>query len=196
MTLQPRDRRALILCGVAIAGILIYRIAATDPAVPETVRPAESSEVAEKRLARVRQMAGQVPAKEELLKQARADLLQREKGLLDGETAAQAQAQLISIVRKVGREEAPPVEIRSTEIGPVRPLGDAYGEVLVSMTVDCRIDQLVNLLSSLAAQPEIVATSDLRVGAARAKDKIINVRMTVSGVVPKRLVPERKGPSL
>ena len=86
------------------------------------------------------------------------------------------------------------VEIRATEIGPVRPLGDAYGEAFVSVQVECRIDQLVNMLAAIPAQPELVATSDLRVISTNAKDKAVGVRLTLSGIVPRRLVPEKSKP--
>jgi len=57
--------------------------------------------------------------------------------------------------------------------------------------IECRIDQLVNLLASLETQPELVATSDLRVLSSNAKEKTVAVRVTISGVVPRRLVPEK-----
>ena len=98
---------------------------------------------------------------------------------------------MIQIIRRLGDAENPPVEIRSTEIGTVRPLGDAYGEALVSVQIECKIDQLVNILAAIPAQPELVATSDLRVMASNAKDKTVGVRLTLSGIVPRRLVPEK-----
>ena len=39
----------------------------------------------------------------------------------------------------------------------------------------------------------IVGHVDLRLGAAREKDKILPVRLTVAGVVPRKLIPEKKG---
>jgi hypothetical protein len=147
--------------------------------------------LAEKRLAKLRETAATVPAKEKVRKQVSDDLAVREKGLIAAPTAAQAQAQLIQIVRRLGSLENPPVEIRATEIGPVRPIGDAYGEALVSVQIECRIDQLVNILAAIPAQPELVATNDLRVISTNAKDKAVGVRLTLSGIVPRRLVPEK-----
>jgi hypothetical protein len=57
--------------------------------------------------------------------------------------------------------------------------------------IECRIDQLVNLLASLETQPELVATSDLRVLSSNAKEKTVSVHLTISGIVPRRLVPEK-----
>lgn len=189
--MSSRDRRALAALAVSVILGLAYRFwpAAETPAV---VAPAtDNVGLSEKRLAKLRETAATVPAKDAILKQVNADLALREKGLIAADTAAQAQAQLIQIVRRIGAVENPPVEIRATEIGPVRPLGDAYGEVLVSVQIECRIDQLVNMLAAIPAQPELIATSDLRVMSSNAKDKMVGVRLTLSGVVPNRLVPQK-----
>ena len=83
--------------------------------------------------------------------------------------------------------------MRGTEFSQPRSFGDAYGEVAVSVSGECQIEQLVNLLADLANwQPQLLATSDLRIAAAKSKQKTVTVRMTVSGIVPKRLVPEKK----
>src|SRR5258708_1515288 len=191
MTLQRRDRRALALLAVAAIFGLAYRFWRAD-AGPAVVAPVGNPvTLAETRLARLRETAATVPAKEEILRKVSADVAVREKGMLTGETAAQAQAQLLQLVRRVGAAENPPVEIRGTELNVIRPLGDAYGEASVSVQIDCRIDQLVNLMAAVQAQPELVATRDLRILSSNAKEKTVAVRLTVSGVVPRRLVPEK-----
>jgi hypothetical protein len=65
----------------------------------------------------------------------------------------------------------------------------------VAVQIECRIDQLVNLLAGLQSEPELVATSDLRVLSSNAKEKTVSVRLAVSGVVPRRLVAEKPQPS-
>ena len=72
-----------------------------------------------------------------------------------------------------------------------RAYGDAYGQVTVSVTIDCRIDELVNYLAALSAQPEIVATEEIRFGTAHPKQKTMPVRLTVSGIVARSLVPDK-----
>jgi hypothetical protein len=192
MTLQSRDRRALALLGVSALLTLAYRYwpAGTGPVV--VVAPVgDPVAMSEKRLAKLRETAATVPAKDAIFKKVSADLAAREKGLIAADTAAQAQAQLIQIIRRLGSIETPPVEIRATELGGVRALGDAYGEAVVSVQIDCRIDQLVNILAALPSQPELVTITDLRVVSSNAKEKTVGVRLTVSGVVPRRLVPEK-----
>ena len=195
MTLTPRDRRALaLLVPVLIAG-LAYRFWPESGRSSVVVAPGgDSVTLAEARLARLRATAATVPVKSEILKKASADLVAREKGILQAETGAQAQAQLLQILRRLGAAETPAVEIRSTELAAIRPLGDDYGEAGVAVQIECRMDQLVNLLAALPAQPEILSTSELRVTSANAKDKTVGVRLAISAVVPRALVPDKARP--
>ncbi len=95
-------------------------------------------------------------------------------------------------MRRVAKAQAPPLEIRQAELGQPRSYGDSYGQVTVSVTLDCRIDELINLLAALSAQPEIIATDEIRFGMAHPKQKTMPVRLTVSGIVAHRLVPKRR----
>ncbi len=196
MTLTSRDRRALLLLGIAAAAMLVYRWS-TGAGSPTVSRPAAASEsipLAERRLERIRRLAAQAPAREEVLKQASAELAEREKGLLSADTAAQAQAALLQIVRRIGKEDG--VDVRGGEFGPVRPLGDQYGEVQVAVNFECQIEKLVNFLTSLSAQPEILASSEVRVVSANPKEKTVGVRLALTGVVPRKLAPVKKGAEL
>jgi hypothetical protein len=190
MTLRPRDIRALAMLAVSLILTLIYRSWSGDAAPKVVTASIDPVALAEKRLAKMRDTAATVAGKEDVFKNVSANLATREKGVITAETAAQAQAQLIQIVRRLGAAEAPPVEIRSTEIGPVRAFGPDYGEAVVSMTVECRVDQLVNLLAGLEAEPQLISASDLRVVSTGAKEKTVGVRITVSGIVPKSLIPQ------
>ena len=157
------------------------------------IAPVDSVEHAEKTLTRLRKQAATVPGKEAVLKKVSDELAGREKGLIKGDTAAQAQAQLVQIVREVAKNQSPPLEIKQVELGPPRPFGDAYGEVTLSVTIECRIDQLVNYLTYLSTQPEIIATDDIRFVGSNQKLKTNQVRLTIAGLVPRKLVPVRKG---
>jgi hypothetical protein len=192
MNLSPRDRRALAwLAAAALLGLVVYVWPARDSAATVVAPVGDPVTLAETRLARLRESAATVPAKENVYKKVSADLALREKGIIQADTAAQAQAVLIQLIRRLGAAETPPIDIRSTELNPIRPFGESYGEASVAVQIECRIDQLVNLLASLETQPELVATSDLRVLSSNAKEKTVGVRLTITGVVPRRLVPEK-----
>ena len=191
MTMSDRDKRALI--ALAVLGLLLMvRVLWVRSSSSDNVAPADSIPLAEKRLGRLMRLAAAVPAREAALRDAQADLTRRERGLLQAETAAQAQSQLVQIVRKIARSQTPPVEIRGQEMGPIRPYGDAYGEAVVSLAVECGIDQLVNIMAQLTAIPDLVSTDELRFTAAQAKEKTVPARITVSALVPKKLVPAKK----
>lgn len=200
MTLSARDRRALSIWGLAMALGLIYWLATSSSPAPAVnsstktaVTAADSVPQAEKRIAALRAAAATLTGKQALLDQASSELAAREKGLIPGDTAEQAQAQLLQVLRRVARSQAPPLEIRQVELGQPRTYGPSYGQVTASVTIDCRIEELVNYLAALSAQPEITATDEIRFGSANPKQKVMPVRVTVSGLVARRLIPEKKG---
>jgi len=191
VTLGKLDRRsaAALTLGVLLIGILrfaVYR----DETSP--VRSGiESIPPGEQRLSRVRQISATVPGKETLLKQVDQELAEREKGMILADTAAQAQAQLLETIRGVAKAQG--IEIRGAEELRIRPLADDYGEAAVTVAFNCRIEQLVNLLAALTSEPQLISTSEVRIASTNAKDKAIQVRLSLSGVVPRKLAPEKKG---
>ena len=196
MTLTSRDRRALSM--LAVSGILTlgWWLSTSDDKGTEVVAAADSVPMAEKRLAKLRQTAAAVPGREEALKKVKLELASREAGVLRADTAQQAQAQLMQILTKLGRAQQPPIAIRGSEIGQIKSLSSDYGEVAVSVSFDCRVEQLVNLLADISAQKELIATNEIRIGNAHPKEKTMPVRLTVTGVVPRKLIPDKKGVTL
>lgn len=193
MKLNQRDKRAFVGLGVAAAVAVVVLLWPEGNGTSKAILPADPVDMAQKRLARMRQLAATAPGTEEVAKKVTAELAAREIGLIQADTAPQAQAQLLQIMRRIGKAQPQPIDIRGNEIGQVRAFGDTYGEVQVSVSMDCRIDQLVNLLADITAQPELIATGDVRIGAASGREKILPVRLTVSGIVPRKLVPQKKG---
>lgn len=194
MTLQDREKKTIIVSGVLAVLMIAYWALTREEEVPGPVLPvATTIPQAELQLKRMRELAASVPARQEILKQASADLAVREKGLIQADTAAQAQAQLVETLRKLGRTQQPAINLRNSEIGPVKTYGDRYGEVTVSVNFEARIEQIVQLLSDVTAQKEIIGVNDVRIGAANPKEKIMPVRLTISGLVRRQLVPEKKG---
>lgn len=198
MTISDRDRRALLLLGGALVlGGLYYWISnsssSSSAGADKVSTAADSVDLAQQRLATLRRQAATLPGKESVLKQVSLELAQREKGLIPGDTAEQAQAQLLEIVKRVAQQQTPPLDVGQVELGRPRTFGTAYGQVSVSITLTCRIEELVNFLAALSAQPELTATEEIRFGASHPKQKTMPVRLTISGLVARRLVPERKG---
>ena len=192
MKLAKRDQRALLILIPALLLLLIKLRTGSAPEVAEAA--VDSVEMAEKKLAKLRQLAATVPGKEAVLKQANAQLAVKEAGVIQAETAQQAQAQLLQVIRTLGKTEN--IDARGGEFGPVRPLGDDYGEVSVAVSFESGIDHFVNFLAALTSEKALLATSEMRITAANPKEKTVSVRLTLSGVIPRKLVPEQKGSSL
>lgn len=189
--LSQRDRRALAVMAVAVLLFLGYRSFTRSP--EEVVGGIDSVPLAERRLNSLRQIAAALPAKEAILKEVEAELAAREKAIITAGTAAQAQAKLLEVARRVGTANA--IEIRGgdTSLTP-KTLGDSYGEVFAGVMFSCRIDQFVNFFADLSREPDLLAPYELWMnGAGDPKAKVLSVRMVFSGVVPRKLVPEKKG---
>jgi len=190
--LSARDRRALMLLGAALAMALAAYWATEDPA-PAVVTGGTSVEQAERRLDRLRQVAAAVPARQELAQRADGELKEREKGLLVADTAPQVEARLQQVVRRLLQAQAPPIELKSSDLARLRAVGDHYGEISIGLNFECRVEQLVNLLADFSAQTELLSATEIRIGGAREKDKVMPVRIVVSALVPRKLIPEKKG---
>lgn len=191
MTTGKLDRRTAVLLAAGVSAILLLRFVVFADRQPDVVMTRDSVPMAEKRLARLRQLAASVPGKEQVLKQASADLATREKGILAAETVAQAQAQLLETARRVGKSSG--IDLRGSEDMRVLPMANDYAEVSVTMSFNCTIEQLVNFLAGLDSEPALVATNEFQVTSNSAKEKIIAVRLRLSGIVPRKLMPEKKG---
>ena len=196
MTTGTLDRKTALLWFGGVAAILLLRfvVMADRSSSPTVVAAAQSVPLAEARLKRLRQINATVPARELQLKQATEELQAREKGMLKVETGAQAQALLQEKLRRAG--EVNGIDIRGMEDARVRPLGKDYGEAMIWVRFSCRIEQLVNLLAQLANDPDLVATNQVQVTGSTAKDKILQVRLGLSGVVSKKIAQEKKGGTL
>jgi hypothetical protein len=196
--MSPRERRLLASMAVSIVltGIYYYWTSSNDAPAVVAATAADSVAGSEARLARLRDTAATVPGKDAILKDVRSQLALREKGLIQAPTVAQAQAQMVQIVRSVLEAENPPISIRAQELGSIAPLGDAYGVTSVALQIECHVEQLVNVLAGLSARPELIYTDDIRVTSANnPKEKLLGVRLAVAGVVPRALVPRNLLPA-
>lgn len=191
MNISARDQKLLgaWVVLVAIGYWLFLRPESQDAPLLPASATSESVEMAEQRLGRLRDIAATAAAKQDVLKQVTAELALREQGLIRAETAQQAEAQMFAVMRELTGLEA--LEIRSQEYMAVEPFGDSYGLAPVRIQFECRMAQLVNILAGLAAKPQLMATRDFQILASNPKEKTVRVTLTVVGVVPKELVPDK-----
>jgi hypothetical protein len=189
--MSDREKKLLIGLGIAVPIVLIARFGFLDEKKTQVVSVKESVPQAEQRLAKLRVAASTVSAKETVLKRVDADLTSRENGISNADTAPQAQARLLEVAKRVAKAEG--IDIRGGEFGQPKVYGSDYGEVSAVVLFECRIDQFVNLMAGLSHEPELIAPSDIRINASNPKEKTVLVRMTVGGLVPKKMVPDKKG---
>lgn len=194
MNVSPRDRRALFIlaAGLVVMGVLYY--VSGNSAGTAGVTSANVSQdgivLAQQRLARLRQIAATVPGRETAMKQVASDLADREHGIIQADTAPQAQAALLEIARRIGKNDE--IDVRGGEFGAPKTFAD-YGLVYATILFDCHVEQLVNFLADLSREPETVVPSEERIVAANPKEKTVSIRMVLAGVVARKLVPEKKG---
>ena len=190
MNLSDRERRLLWLIAPALLLALILRFTLfSDASSSPAARNTDSIPLAQQRVARLRQLKSLVPAREAVMKQTSADLAARERGMIPGDTAAEAQAALLEAARRVGKSDQ--IDVHAGELSAPRMFG-AYGLVYTAITFECHVEQLVNFLADLWRQPELMVPSEERITAGQAKQKLIAVRMVLAGVVPKKLIPDKK----
>lgn len=193
MTITDRDRRALRVLGVAaVLAIVYYAVTFYLDRRQTTVSMEASVPKAQLDLQRMRRLAGGLPAREETYKKVSDALAAREKGVIKAETAPQAQAQLMQVVRRLMNAQQPPISFRTSEPGAPKRLTPDYGEVTATISMECGIEQVVNLIADLGNQPELITTRDIQFGQANPKQKVVPVRLTVGAIVDPKLVPEEK----
>ena len=189
MQVGSLDKRSLAALGIAVAVILFVRFVIYADPTPASVAAVDSIPTAEKRLAHVKQIAATVPGKAELLKQAQAELAEREKGILQADTEAAAQAQLLELVQGIAKANG--IDARGAqEFGGV-PVSEDYGEIWATVQFTCKIEELVNFLSALGNQSQILATRNIHVNGGNDKNKAIQAHLTVSAIVPRKLIPKQ-----
>lgn len=193
MAMQDRDRRALTYLAGAllVAAIVWFWPQGEDAAAGVVAAPVGSTEALEQQLHRLRKKEAEAPAKAQVAKDIYAQLKQRERGLIVADTLAQAQAQLAQVLRQTGRAQG--MDFRAVSMVQPRIHGGEYGEILLTAGTECRIEQLVNFLADLTKRGEIVSTEEFRITSANVKEKTLMVQLTLGALVPKRLVPEKKG---
>lgn len=197
--ISDREKRLLLALGAMLVVWVVFQFvpaedSAVDSAVGGAVVPVAGSaantvEGAQKKLRLARASAAQLPARQEEAKKFGEAAKALEKRFLQAETAPQVTANLNNLIRRVAKGQGEGVTVQSTDLGTVRAAG-AYGEAVVNVGLNCQIEGLVNFLSELTTQPELVAWRDLRIVSGDAKTKRLQVQVVVAARVPAALVPK------
>ncbi len=190
MTVGSLDKRSALGLAAGVALIVILRLVLGGDSSSATVAPSETRAQAEARLQHVRQIVATVPGKETVMKQAAASVDTLEKGIFKAATEAQAQAQILEMVNNVAKANG--VQSRGLDESHSKPVSADYAEITVTVSFACDIVQLVNLLAGLADQDQILATNGIHISGGADKKKILQVRLSVAGLVPRKLLAQEK----
>ena len=189
MKVSNRDRRALLILLIVVLTILVAKgwswLQESNRNAPG--ESARSIDQGEQSLNDLRKTAALAHSREEDHKQIRAEVDHLEKSLIQGNTAAQAQAQLLRIVDAVATQQTPPLTFRQTDFNAGSLYMGYYGEVNITMRFECQIDDLINFMADLSARPELLATKRLRIQA-NPDNKRIQVSLSVAGLVRPELI--------
>ena len=186
------NRRALYIVAAVLLVLVIVRYAFLNGSGSPVVVAAEGSVPnAEKRLETLRRAVASLPARQELYKQAAADLNEREKDLLSATTQQQAELALLQKLQDIAAVNQ--IDLRGNQGFREKPLTADYGEVTVSVQFVCGMDQLVNFLTAIANQPEVLSTDEIHITGSNDKKKTVTVRLSVSAALPRKILVEKKG---
>ncbi len=191
MTTGSLDRRSLVLLVGGVAAILLLRFVVVRNSSTAVVQAEDSVPAAERRLERLRQIASTIPGKEDLHKKAAAEVAEREKFLLKANTVEQARVTLFEMVQNIARSNG--IDARGSQEFRDKVLNNDYGQVSVTLSFICGMEQLVNFLGAIGNQPELLATDEIHISGGNDKKKNVQVRLSVAAAVPRKLIPERKG---
>jgi hypothetical protein len=191
MTVGKLDRRSIAALLIAMAVLVLVKYVVLRERTDEVVEAQETPATAERRLDRLRQIAATVPGKEQVYKKAAAELALREKGMIPAQTIEQAKVSLLEKVQNIGR--ANQIDVRGSQDFRQKPQDEDYGEVSVTVSFSCGVEQLVNMLTAIGNQPEIMATDEIHVSGGNDKKKNLQVRLSVATPVRRKLLPEKKG---
>lgn len=188
--MSSRDRRALLLLGVAVALFLLLQTDFLAPASGGGSSAPSGDEVSalEQQLRLTRERARLKPLHEVELGAARDRLESLETRLLESKDPALAQAEMRSLVGDLLSQEG--VDLASSRFGAVELEQGLYARAPIEVEFTCGSDQLVNLLAAIADAERLLTTRDIVIRPGNPEVKSLRVRMTVAGYLPLERAPE------
>ena len=190
-----KDKKALALAGIAVALYAALQFAVF-PVWDALQERRDNLPIEERKLEKYRAVVKTVELRRAEAASVDAKLQEAEKGLLTGDTAALASAELQQLAKQLSAAES--IDIRSNDFLPAKPAGGEYVRVPLGLQFQCRLDQLINFLSDISASPKRLTVSRLFVQSGGTKDKQVSVGMELAGFMHAEAAkaggPERNAP--
>ena len=180
MTISKRDTKALQIAGSAVALFLLFQFGVFP--IWDTWQEEQANlPLRESTFVKYRNAVATTGRRGADAAVLETRLREAEAGLLTGNTTAIASAELQEWVKQLASEQS--IEIRSSEFLPVKPRGDGYWEVPLRLQFQCRLDALVNFWKALGGGSKSLVVSRWNLQSFGSKDKLINVSITVAGIL-------------
>lgn len=178
MNFAEKDKKALAFAGIAIA---LYAAAqfAVFPLWDTLQERRDNLPIVERKLEKYHAVVRTAELRRAEAASVETRLQEAEKGLLTSETASLASAELQQLAKQLTAAES--IDIRSNNFLPAKPAGGEYVQIPLGLQFQCRLDQLVNLLTDFSGHQKRLAVSRLNIQTFGGKDKQIIVGMELSG---------------
>lgn len=188
MKIGKREKKALILGGIAVSLILLYLF--YDWFIGYRRDLGLKGETMELQVSR---LMGKISEKEEIdkrLSEAKATLRELEKGLLPGDKPAVAAAELQKILKTMASTSG--VDIRSERIlSPVDM--KHYSAISVEVVFVSTTKKLRDLLYSIERSPILLVIPDMKIRVTNIRNPTdIQVNLTVKGLIRKAALPAKE----
>ena len=176
MEFRPRDRRALVLLGSALA-VYFFFTEVGFPVYDELTAAQEGALEKEDQLRRYRRAVVRKANYEQLLEDARQRVAEAEATLIRGDNPALASAELQTIVE--GAAERTGIELGQRVISPASRKDDFFTEITMTLAFECTPGQMVGFLSELRAAEKFISVRSFETSPLRAVDELsTDVEMT------------------
>ena len=187
MELQSRDRRALMILGIAA---ILFLLLQADFVIPSGGGGAVVTNVkaSEDNLLLAQTQARQKPEVDAEFKAVSAQQEALEEGLLSSETAALAQAEMRELVGSLLRSVG--IGMKASRFGTVRLEGDDYAQIPLIVDFSCTIERFVNLMADIANGETLLSSRNINISTENRETKSVKVQLTVSGYLPVSRTPE------
>ena len=196
MELRPRDRRALVFLGIAVAGYMLLT-AAIFPAYDRLAAAREAALEKEGQLRRYRRAVVRKTDYGQLLEEVRRRIDEGEARLIRGDNPSLASSELQTVVEQVA--EATGIELGQRNMSPARQKDDFFDEVTMTFGFECTPGQFVRFLSELRAAGKLITVRSVQVAPVEVVNEVaegeelkkdIRVNLTVGAVLASAPVAE------
>lgn len=198
--LRQRDRRALVFLGLAV-GLYAASQFVIFPAYDRLSASSEEVSEKEEQLRKYRRALLRKGQYERLIPAAGAQVREAEKILVRGDNPALATTELQTLVEAAARNAG--INVLQRSVAAPRKVDAFYGEVVLSLSFEATLTQLVNLLVNLRSAPKLLDIRSVQISPAQplpempkaAGDyrKTLRVTMTIGAVLGSTAPPSLPG---